>query len=42
MKVILDAFTHKDAATTFNIYTSVTKGLKRSAFEGLDLYFKTV
>lgn len=33
---------HKDISTTLNIYTDVTKELKRTEFEGLDLYFKTV
>ena len=28
-------------ATTLNIYTDVTKELKRSGFEGFDSYFKT-
>ena len=28
--------------TTLNIYTDVTKELKRSEFKGLDLYFKTM
>ena len=27
-------------STTLNIYTDVTKELKRSEFEGLDTYFK--
>lgn len=39
-KVIQDALGHKDISTTLNIYTDVTKELKRSEFEGLDLYFK--
>lgn len=30
----------KDISTTLNIYTDVTKELKRSEFEGLDSYFK--
>lgn len=40
VKVIQDAFGHKDIFTTLNIYTDVTKKLKRSEFKGLDLYFK--
>ncbi len=35
-----DALDHKDISTTLNIYADVTKELKRSEFEGLDLYFK--
>ena len=31
---------HKDISTTLNIYTDVTKELRRSEFEGLDSYFK--
>ena len=41
VKVIQDALGHKDISTTLNIYTDVTKELKRSEFEGLDSYFKT-
>ena len=33
-------FGHKDISTTLNIYTDVTKELRRSEFEGLDSYFK--
>ncbi len=40
VKVIQDALGHKDISTTLNIYTDVPKELKRSEFEGLDLYFK--
>lgn len=40
VKVIQDALGHKDISTTLNIYTDVTKELKRSEFEGLDIYFK--
>ncbi|MDY3079143.1 MAG: tyrosine-type recombinase/integrase [Oscillospiraceae bacterium] len=40
VKVIQDTLGHKDISTTLNIYTDVTKELKRSEFEGLDLYFK--
>ena len=29
-----------DLSTTLNIYTDVTKELRRSEFEGLDSYFK--
>ncbi len=35
VKVIQDTLGHKDIATTLNIYTDVTKELKRSEFEGL-------
>ena len=42
VKVIQDTLGHKDISTTLNIYTDVTKELKRTEFEGLDLYFKTV
>ena len=40
VKVIQDTLGHKDISTTLNIYTDVTKELKRSEFEGLDLCFK--
>ena len=40
IKVIQDALGHKDISTTLNIYTDVTKELRKSEFEGLDLYFK--
>lgn len=40
VKVIQDTLGHKDISTTLNIYTDVTKELKRSEFEGLDVYFK--
>lgn len=40
VKVIQDTLGHKDISTTLNIYTDVTKELKRSEFEGLDSYFK--
>ena len=40
VKVIQDALGHKDISTTLNIYTDVTKELKRTEFEGLDSYFK--
>lgn len=40
VKVIQDALGHKDISTTLNIYTDVTKELKRAEFEGLDSYFK--
>ena len=30
---------HKDITTTLNIYTDVTKELKKTEFEGLDKYF---
>lgn len=41
VKVIQDALGHKDISTTLNIYTYVTKELKRNEFKGLDLYFRT-
>lgn len=41
VKVIQDALGHKDITTTLNIYTDVTKELKKEEFEGLDEYFKT-
>lgn len=31
---------YKDISTTLNIYTDVTKELRKSEFEGLDSYFK--
>lgn len=40
VKVIQDTLGHKDISTTLNIYTDVTRELKRSEFEGLDAYFK--
>ena len=40
VKVIQDALGHKDISTTLNIYTDVTKELRKSEFEGLDSYFK--
>ena len=30
---------HKDVSTTLNIYTDVTKELRKSEFEGLELQF---
>ena len=41
VKVIQDALGHKDISTTLNIYTDVTKELKKQEFNGLDVYFKT-
>lgn len=41
IKVIQDTLGHRDISTTLNIYTDVTKELKCSEFDGLDLYFKT-
>lgn len=40
VKVIQDALGHTDISTTLNIYTDVTKELKKAEFEGLDFYFK--
>ena len=40
VKVIQDTLGHKDISTTLNIYTDVTKELRRSEFEGIDSYFK--
>lgn len=39
IKVIQDTLGHKDITTTLNIYTNVTKELKKTEFEGLDKYF---
>ena len=36
VKVIQDALGHKDVSTTLNIYTDVTKELRKSEFEGLE------
>ena len=41
VKVIQDTLGHKDITTTLNIYTDVTKELKKEAFEGLDNFFKS-
>lgn len=41
VKVIQDTLGHKDISTTLNIYTDVTKELKRAEFDGLDNFFKT-
>ncbi len=40
VKVIQDALGHKDISTTLNIYTDVTKELKKKEFDGLDVYFQ--
>ncbi len=40
VKVIQDTLGHKDISTTLNIYTDVTKELRKSEFDGLDSYFK--
>lgn len=40
IKVIQDALGHRDISTTLNTYTDVTKELKCSEFDDLDLYFK--
>ncbi len=40
VKVIQDTLGHKDISQTLNIYTDVTKELKRSEFEGLDFTSK--
>lgn len=37
-----DMLGHKDSSMVPHIYTDMPKELKRSGFEGLDLYFKTV
>ena len=39
VKVIQDALGHKDVSTTLNIYTDVTKELRKSEFEGLEQHF---
>ena len=39
VKVIQDALGHKDVSTTLNIYTDVTKELRKSEFEGLESQF---
>lgn len=39
VKVIRDALGHKDVSTTLNIYTDVTKELRKSEFEGLEQHF---
>ena len=39
VKVIHDALGHKDVSTTLNIYTDVTKELRKSEFEGLEQQF---
>lgn len=41
VKVIQDALGHKDISTTLNIYTDVTRELRKSEFEGLDIFFKS-
>lgn len=41
VKIIQDTLGHKDISTTLNIYTDVTKELKKSEFAGLDAYFKS-
>ena len=40
VKVIQDTLGHTDVSTTLNIYTDVTKELKRVEFDGLDRLFK--
>lgn len=40
VKVIQDTLGHKDISTTLNIYTDVTKELRKSEFAGLDSYFQ--
>lgn len=40
VKVIQDTLGHTDVSTTLNIYTDVTKELKRVEFEGLGRFFK--
>ena len=39
VNVIQDALGHKDVSTTLNIYTDVTKELRKSEFEGLEQHF---
>ena len=40
VKVIQDALGHTDISTTLNIYTDVTKELRKNEFAGLDTFFK--
>lgn len=40
VKVIQEALGHTDISTTLNIYTDVTKELRKTEFEGLDTFFK--
>jgi site-specific recombinase XerD len=40
VKVIQDALGHTDISTTLNIYTDVTKELRKAEFEGLDMFFR--
>ena len=40
VKVIQDTLGHQDISTTLNIYADVTRELKKSEFDGLDIYFK--
>lgn len=40
VKVIQDTLGHQDISTTLNIYADVTRELKKSEFDGLDVYFK--
>ena len=39
VKVIQDALGHKDISTTLNIYTDVTKELRRKEFDDLDKFY---
>ena len=39
VKVIQDALGHKDVSTTLNIYTDVTKEIRKTEFEILELQF---
>lgn len=39
MKVIQDVLGHADIGTTMNIYTDVTKGMKKKEFATLNEYF---
>lgn len=41
VKVIQDTLGHTDIATTLNIYTDVTKELRKEEFKGLDNFFVT-
>ena len=40
VKVIQDTLGYQDISTTLNIYADVTRELRKSEFDGLDVYFK--